>query len=375
MAINRKPAAPTFVSGGMFSPSSFGALYESMYISEKEAIEKDDDDDDEASEGEVNRAFKKHLKSKHKKSSCGDKEKEEEEEEEDDDDDKKEVKEDYDVLSYLYDYELNEIVDETIESMYEECYDLDEIESAFDEFLEEATVTMGRGGYTSLSSDERGRTNRSRVTSGRGTDLRKQAKRDAIVSAARQRQAQAVKDAPGKAVSRVKDAVKGGVDRARKTVDSAAGDYAAKHKVMTSKKGQALNRSAIGMKQYGKDPAGRRSVRSAVVGHLVGRAKNKISKGVDAVRAKASDVVSKVKSSSEKAQTSARKAGKGFIGRAARRVASGAGNLASRLGEDYDVVVEYLLDEGYVDNIVSAEVFANHISEEWVESILEEVYE
>ena len=89
MAINRKPAAPTFVSGGMFSPSSLGALYESMYISEKEAIEKDDDDDDEASEGEVNRAFKKHLKSKHKKSSCGDKEKEEEEEEEDDDDDKK----------------------------------------------------------------------------------------------------------------------------------------------------------------------------------------------------------------------------------------------------------------------------------------------
>lgn len=364
MAINRKPAAPTFVSGGMFSPSSFGSLYESMYLTEKkeDAIDKDKDKDDDASEDEVNDAFKKHLKSKHKKS--------DKDEEDDDDDDKKEVKEDYDVLSYLYDGELEEIVDETIEAMIEEGYEFDEIEQAFSEFLEEATVTMGRGGYTKLSSD----TTKAKVTSGRGTDLRKQAKRDAIVSAARQRQAQAVKDAPGKAVSRVKDAVKGGVDRARKVVDGAAGDYAAKHKIINSKKGNPLNRSAIGMKQYGKNPDGRRGVRAAVVNHLVGRAKKKIGQGVDAVKAKASEVVSKVKTSSDSASSSARKAGKGFIGKAARKVASGAGNLASRLGEDYDVVVEYLLDEGFVDNIVSAEVFANHMSEEWVESILEEVY-
>lgn len=369
MAINRKPAAPTLVSGGMFSPSSFGSLYESMYVTEKkeDAIDKSEDKDDDASEDEVNDAFKKHLKSKHKKS-----DKDKDDKDEDDKEEKDEVKEDYEeVLSYLYDDELAEVVDETIEAMIEEGYEFDEIELAFSDFLEEATVTMGRGGYTKLSSD----TTKAKVTSGRGTDLRKQAKRDAIVSAARKRQSQAVKDAPGKAVARVTDAVKSGVDKARKTVDNAAGDYAAKHKIMSSKKGNPLNRSAIGMKQYSKDPSGRRGVRAAVVGHLVGRAKNKISQGVDAAKAKTSEVVSKVKSSSEKAQASVRKAGKGFIGKAARKVASGAGNLASRLGEDYDVVVEYLLDEGFVDNIVSAEVFANHMSEEWVESILEEVSE
>jgi len=368
MAINRTTAAPTFVPGGMFTPSSFGPLYESIYLSEKDAIDKDKDDDDEASEDEVNHAFKKHLKSKHKKSSCDD----------DDDDDKKEVKEDYkEYLSYLYDDELDEVVDETIEAMYEEGYDLDEIESAFDEFLEEATVTMGRGGYAKLSSSE----SRAKVTSGRGTDLHKKAKRDAIVSAARQRQAQAVKDAPGKAVGRVKSAVKGGVDRARKAVDGAAGDYAAKHKIINSKKGKPLNRSAIGMKQYSKDPAGRRGVRSAVVGHLVDRAKNKISRGAEKVRSGAANLASKVKSSSERAQggmrsgaESAKKSGKGFIGKVARKVASGAGNLASRLGEEYDVVADYLMEEGYVDNIVSAEVFINNMSEEWAESILEEVY-
>lgn len=360
MTTNRITAAPTFVSGGLFTPSSFGPLYESMYVTEKEAIDKDKDKDDDASEDEVNDAFKKHLKTKHKKSSC------------EDDDDKKEVKEDYEeYLSYLYDDELDEVVDETIEAMYEEGYDLDDIEQAFDEFLEEATVTMGRGGYAKLSSDE----SKAKVTSGRGTDLRKKAKRDAVVSNARKRQAQAVKDAPGKAVERVKSAVKGGVDRARKAVDGAAGDYAAKHKIINSKKGKPLNRSAIGMKQYSKDPAGRRGVRSAVVGHLVNRAKNKITSS-------ASNLASKVKSSSEKAQAgmrsgadSAKKAGKGFVGKVARKVASGAGNLASRLGEEYDVVVNYLMEEGFVDNIVSAEVFVNHMSEEWVESILEEVYE
>lgn len=362
MAINRKTAAPTFIPGGLFTPSSFGPLYESMYLTEKDAIDKDKDKDDDASEDEVNHAFKKHLKTKHDKKSCDD----------DDDDDKKEVKEDYEeYLNYLDDSELDEVVDETIEIMYEEGYDLDEIEEAFDEFLEEATVTMGRGGYANLSSDER----KAKVTSGRGTDLRKQARRDAVVSSARKRQAQAVKDAPGKAVGRVKAAVKGGVDRARKAVDTAAGDYAAKHKVVNSKKGKPLNRSAIALKQRSKDPSGRRSVRSAVVGHLVDRAKNKI-------KSTASGLASKVKSTSDSAQSgmraagsAAKKSGKGFIGRAARKVASGAGNLASRLGEEYEVVVDYLMEEGFVDNIVSAEVFVNHMSEEWVESILEEVYE
>jgi len=285
-------------------------------------------------------------------------------------------------VDYLYDEELEEIVDETIEAMVEEGYDLDEIEEAFDEILEEATVTTGRGGYTKLSSDKRS----APVTTGQGTAMRQQARRTAVVSAARQRQAQAVKDAPGAAAARVKGAVQSGVAKARKAVDTAAGDYAAKNKLVTGKKGQALNRSAIGMKQASKDPAGRRGVRSAVVGHLATRAANKLQRGVEkvkgAVKSAGQAAVAKTKSSSDAAQakmqaagSATKKAGKGLLGRVARKVASGAGKLASRLGEEvdvYDVVLDHLLSEGYAETPEAAQAIMVNMSDAWISEILED---
>jgi hypothetical protein len=279
-------------------------------------------------------------------------------------------------IDYLYDDELEEIVDETIEAMVEEGYDLDEIEEAFEDILEEATVTMGRGGAAGSSS---------KVTTGQGTAMRQQARRTAVVSAARQRQAQAVKDAPGKAAGRVKAAVQSGVQKARKVVDTAAGDYAAKHKLVTGKKGQTLNRSAIGMKQASKDPSGRRGVRSAVVGHLASRAANKLQRGVEkvkgAVKSAGQSAVEKTKSTSDAAQakmqaagSAAKKTGKSLVGRVARKVASGAGKLASRLGEEtdvYDVVLEHLLEEGYAETPEAAQAIMVNMSEVWIESILE----
>lgn len=284
-------------------------------------------------------------------------------------------------VDYLYDEELEEIVDETIEAMVEEGYDLDEIEEAFDEILEEATVTTGRGGYTKLSSDKRS----APVTTGQGTAMRQQARRQAVVSAARQRQAQAVKDAPGKAMSRVKGAIKSGVAKARKAVDTAAGDYAAKHGLVQSKKGKPLNRTSIGMKQASKDPAGRRDIRSKVVGHLAQRAANKIQRGSEKAQAKMRDASSQVGgavtaagSGAKQAATSAgsavKKAGKGLLGKVARKVASGAGKLASRLGEDvdvYDVVLDHLIEEGYADTPEAAQAIMVNMSEAWIEAIIE----
>lgn len=285
-------------------------------------------------------------------------------------------------IDYLYDDELEEIVDETIDAMIEEGFDLDEIEEALEDFISEATVTTGRGGYTKLSSDKRS----APVTTGQGTAMRQQARRTAVVSAARQRQAQAVKDAPGKAAARVKGAVKSGVAKARKVVDTAAGDYAAKHGLVSSKKGKPLNRTAIGMKQASKDPAARRGVRSAVVGHLAQRAANKLQRGVDKVKSKAlaagQSAVAKTKSSSDAAQakmqaagSAAKKSGKSFLGKVARKVSSGAGKLASRLGEEvdvYDVVLEHLLEEGYAETPEAAQAIMVNMSEEWIASIIED---
>ena len=115
-------------------------------------------------------------------------------------------------IDYLYDEELEEIVDETIEAMIEEGFDLDEIEEVFEDILSEATVTTCRGGYTKLSSDKKS----APVTTGQGTAMRQQARRSAVVSKARERQAQAVKDAPGKAMIGAKVQSKGGLGKLEK---------------------------------------------------------------------------------------------------------------------------------------------------------------
>lgn len=311
----------------------------------------------------------------------------------------------FESVEELYDDELEEIIEDSIYDLLEEGFDLDEIEEAFEDLLSEATVTTGRGGYTKLSSDKRS----APVTTGQGTAMRQQARRSAVVSAARQRQAQAVKDAPGKAAARVKGAIKSGVEKARKAVDTAAGDYAAKHKLVSGKKGQALNRSAIGMKQASKDPAGRRGVRSAVVGHLAQRAANKLQRGVNkakgavkqkaasaavtgyvagkmakgaatsagrAVGASARSLGSKAVETTREAGRAVKGAGKGLLGRAARKVASGAGRLASRLGEEYDaydLVLEYLLDTGHADTISEANYIMAQMDDDMIEEIIEEL--
>jgi hypothetical protein len=273
-------------------------------------------------------------------------------------------------IDYLYDEELEEIVDETIDAMIEEGHDLDEIEEAFEDILFEATVTTGRGGYTKLSSDKKS----APVTSGQGTAMRQQARRTAVVSAARKRQAQAVKDAPGKAASRVKGAIKSGIQKARTAVDTAAAGYAAKHGIEKSKGGKSLTQGAIRMRQSAKDPSVRRGIRSKVVGHLAQRAANKLQRGVDKVQAAGKSASTAAQAKAQAAGSAAKKTGKSFLGRVARKVASGASKVASRLGEEvdvYDVVLEHLLEEGYADTQEAAEKIMVNMSQQWIDSIIE----
>lgn len=59
----------------------------------------------------------------------------------------------------------------------------------------------------------------------------------------------------------------------------------------------------------------------------------------------------------------------------ARRSARSAGTLTpaekKKLGEQYNLVLSYLLDEGYASNQESAEVIIENMSESWIESIVE----
>jgi hypothetical protein len=280
-------------------------------------------------------------------------------------------------INYLYDGEIEEIVEETIEAMLEEGYELLDIEEALDEIFSEATVTKGRGNYVKLSTDKHS----APVTVGHETARRQasaparmQARKQAVISAARQRQVQAVKDAPGKAVARV-----------RKAVDTAAAGYAARHGLQTDKRGRKMNQNAIMNRQGSKDPSVRRGIRSQVVGHLATRAANKLQRGVEkvkgAVQSTGQRAVTDVKTAGDTAQakmrsagSAAKKTGGGFLGRVARKVSTKAGNLASRLGEDvdvYDVVLDHLLEEGYADTVESAENIMVNMSEDWIDVIVE----
>lgn len=78
-------------------------------------------------------------------------------------------------------------------------------------------------------------------------------------------------------------------------------------------------------------------------------------------------------------QEKAMRAAGGALGRAAARSSAvrdtfKAGQRLGRAlrGEEYDYVIEYLIDEGYVDNVESAEAIIDCISEQWLESIIEE---
>jgi len=291
-------------------------------------------------------------------------------------------------IDYLYDDELEEIVDEAIEAMIEEGFDLDEIEEAFEDILSEATVTRGRGNYNKLSSDKRS----APVTYDAATTQRRAARqaaqparRAAVISKARQRQAQAVKDAPGKAMARVKGAVQSGIDKARKAVDTRVVNYSARRGLEKNKHGNPLQQNNYGMRM--QSSAGRRGVRANVVRDLASRAANKIGRGSERVQARMRDASTQVggavtaagsgaMQAAQMAGSATKKAGKGFIGRNVRRLATKAGNLASRLGEEvdvYDVVLEHLLEEGYAETPEAAQAIMVNMSEEWIDVIVEDV--
>lgn len=290
-------------------------------------------------------------------------------------------------VELLDDEDLSDIVDETIMAMAEEGYSLDDIETAFDDIISEATVTIGQGSRRGANGNMT--STGKNVTVGRGTEIRNAARKAAVVSKARERQVQAVKNAPGAAVSRVKDAVKAGIGRVRRVVDNAAGDYAAKNKLVSSRKGTPLNRTSIGMKQASKDPSVRREIRSKVVGHLAQRAKDKIKSGISKVRSAITGggekAASAVKSASDSIQTkvssgkdSVKSKAKSGLGRLARGVANRASRVASRFGENvdvYDIVMDHLIEESYASDEDSAHAIMLNMSEEWIERLVDEIVE
>jgi hypothetical protein len=298
----------------------------------------------------------------------------------------------FESVEELYDDELEEIIEDSIYDLLDEGYEFDEIEEVFDDILSEAQVTTGRGGYTKLSSEKRN----APVTSGQGSRM-----------AAQQRLSTRQERKRAEAVAKVKGAVKSTISKAKeaakeakfKAVDKPAVQYAAKRKL----------HPAPGLAARSKDPEKRRGLRAAVAKDIASRAVGKVQRGIEkakgAVKQKAASAAvtgyvagkmakgaatsagravgastrslgSKAVETTREAGRAVKGAGKGLLGRAARKVASGAGRLASRLGEEYDaydLVLEYLLDTGHADTISEANYIMAQMDDDMIEEIIEEL--
>lgn len=272
-------------------------------------------------------------------------------------------------IEELYDDELEEIVEDSIYSMLDEGYDIDEVEEIFEEVFSEARVDMAaRIAQRKREAEESEKS--AKGARSRGASVVRKEKIASNIA---------------KIKGRIGGAVKTAMTNVRNVVDKPAREYAEKRGVVPSKGGKKPLGAGEGIgsvKFKQKSSEGRREVRGAVVKDLASRAQAKLRRGAEKVRSAGERVAGAVKSSSDAAQgrirdagSAAKKGAKGLLGGAARAVSRGARDVARRLGEDvdlYDVVLEHLLDEGFADTEEAATVIMANMSEEWREQILGE---
>jgi len=293
------------------------------------------------------------------------------------------LSEEYDGIEELTEDDFSYIAEETIYEVLDEGIEVEELDDVFE------AVIMELNPYAPAGSKDAKAYQKSTSASKRG------AERAAAVSAA-------------------KEKVKGAIKSTVKTVKSKA--LAAKGSAQKTAKG-LKQQSHVGVAKYAnkhnlvkgaglktQSSKGRGELRSAVAKHVASRVKDKIKSAVGKVKQKAasaavsgyaaarsakqaaSDVKNRAVQSAKnkaavakrnvKGAASAAKAGaKSAVGKAARSVATGAGKVASKLGEEidtYDIVLEYLCVEGYADTLEDAEwIMVNQLTSEDIEEILE----
>ena len=288
-----------------------------------------------------------------------------------------------------------DVIEELVYEMLDEGFEAEEVEEIFEAILDEARVTMGRGGEAGSG----------RVTTGTGSvraararvDKRKAEKRAAAVAKVKT----AVKDAPGRAAR----AAARGTEKAEKAVANKVKDakqrshirlakYATNRKLSLSNPGSRTSTSdgrGKLRKAVAKDLAGRASAKAkemkgkavqkassaAVKGYAAGRAAKQAA-GDAAGRAKqsAKNLAARVGRAVADKKDKVKSAVKSGLGKVARKVADKAGAAASRLGEEvdtYDVILEYLCVEGYAETLEEAEAIMVHLDEETRTGIIEEV--
>lgn len=300
--------------------------------------------------------------------------------------------EDFAGVEDLSEEELDSIVEDAVYDVLNEGFDVEELDVIFEEVLLEAKVTMGRGGEIGAGG---------KVTSGSGSRMAAASRLSAARTKKRQERIERVKGSIKKVVQKVKSAP----GEAKKSAEKKVKDVKQQSHIGAAKYASSRNLvKGAGLKT--QSSKGRAELRSAVAKDVKSRVGAKIKAAAGKVKQKAasaavsgyaaarsakqaaSDVKNKaVQSVKNKAAVAKRtasaaagaaKAGaKSAVGKAARSVATGAGKVASRLGEEieredlFDVVLEYLIAEGYADTNQEAIAIMSNMSEAWLTDIIE----
>jgi len=289
------------------------------------------------------------------------------------------LSEEYDGIEDLTEEDFDDIAEETVYEVLEEGLEVDELDDIFE------AVIMELNPYAPAGSKESKAYQKSTSASKRG------AERAAAVSAAKERVGSSVKGA----IKKVKTSALAARDSAQKTAKGlkqqshvGIAKYANKHNLV---KGAGLKTQSS---------KGRGELRSAVAKHVGSRIKDKIKSAVGKVKQKVAsaavsgyaaarsakqavgDAAGRAKQSAKnlaartgRAVNAAKSGAKSAVGKAARKVATGAGNVASKLGEEfdtYDIVLEFLCVEGYAETLEDAEwIMVNELDDDDIEEIIE----
>lgn len=290
--------------------------------------------------------------------------------------------EDFSGVEELEENELDNIIENAVYDILNEGFDVEELDVIFEEVFLEAKVTFS--GSAKAGS--------AKVTTGTGSKI-----------AAKERLASRKAEKRAQRIEKVKTSVKKTIDK----VKAAPGEAktAAKKKIKDVKQ-----QSHVGAAKYAssrnlvkgaglktQSSKGRGELRSAVAKDIKSRVGAKIKAAASKVKQKAasaavsgyaaarsakqaaSDVKNRAVQSVKNKAAVAKRGAKSAAGKAARAVATGAGNVASRLGEEverddlFDVVLEYLVAEGYADTNQEAIAIMSNMSEAWLTNIIENV--
>lgn len=281
--------------------------------------------------------------------------------------------------------ELTSILEEIALELLDEGYDIEEIEESFDDEFVEEIIIEAKVTYGSDTESPKERRARAKAKVGE----KKAAARKAAVKSGVEK----AKAAPGKALR----AAARGTEKAEKEVSRRAGNVATRAKAGATRAAmKATGVSAMDVptksgarKRPDTFVAGRKSDRDsakAVIkkkvsdnvkagkAKLAGAATNVAMAG-SAAKAAASDAKDRAKKAVSDTKKGIKRGIKDLIRKGAEKVAAKASGVAKRMSEEvetYDVVIEFLCDQGIAENLQEAqEIMVNQIDSEDIATILE----